>query len=266
MLAFGIYLYAEIFGSRDDTIWLFLPVFLMVSLYIFNPQIDFWWHRKHPLPLDPHIQNWLSLHSGFYQKLDEPSQKLYEERLGLYLEAREFKSVGSELREIPEDIKGILGSIPVQLTLHDDDFLLGEYDRIYIYHHPFPSPKMPFMHTVEVDHEDGVILFSLEQFLPGILDPKTHFPVGLYGFMDAYFHLHQLHLPQNITSEGIESLSFYSWVQIEKTTGRKNILPDIVLACIYIVEPEKVRRIFPQCHEYLDGVFLHLKKGSLIRP
>jgi hypothetical protein len=266
LLAFGIYFYAENMGSRDDTIWLFIPVFLLVVLYIFNPQIDYWWHRKYPLPLDPHIKNWLSRHSEFYRGLDKPSKKLYEERLGLYIEAREFKSVGSELREVPEDIKGILASIPVQLTLHDPDFLLGEYDRIYIYHHPFPSPKMPFLHTVEVDHEDGVILFSLEQFLPGILDPKAHFPVGLYGFMEAYFHLQQLLLPENITPEGIERFSYYSWSQIEKTTGRKNILPHIVLACLYVIEPEKVRRFYPKCHEYLDSIFLHLKHGSLIRP
>ena len=125
IIAIAIFYYSESTGNRGFTIWLFVPTILLTVVLIFFPQIDYWWHTKHPIPLDKKVKNWLNTYSPFYKSLEGEGKNLFEKRLSLYIEAREFKSVGSEVRSVPEDIKGIIGSIPVMLTMHKDDFLMG---------------------------------------------------------------------------------------------------------------------------------------------
>lgn len=265
LIALAIYYYSENIGSRDDTIWFFVPVFLLVLIYLFGPQIDYWWHEKYPIPLDPRLKSWLKENLPFYNYLDTSSIQLFEHRLGLYIEGREFKSVGSEIRDVPEDIKGCIASIPITLSLKDKDFLLGDYDRIYMYGHPFPSPKMPFLHTVEIDHEDGLVLFSLEQLIPGILYPDKYFSIGHYAFLEIYFKLQEFSLPDNITWKDIEQSKLYTKASVEQSSGRTDLSPALVMAVIYFVNSAFVNEINPDYYDALDLMFHNTTNTAVIR-
>lgn len=257
LLAIAIFYYSEHVDDRSLTVWLFIPTILLTVILIFKPQIDYWWHTKYPIPLDPKIKLWLDKYSQFYNSLDEKEKSKFENRLSLYVEAREFKAVGSEVREVPEDIKGIIGSIAVMLTFHDEDFLMGDYDRIYVYKHPFPSPNYKFLHNVEVNHEDGMLIFSLEHLLPGMSRPREFYNIGLHAFIEAYYHHKKTDFPdnKNLDWELIEKSGYYDRKNILSMTGLKYIDLYVVAGVCYFVSPEKLKKTSLKLYSMLNDIF-----------
>ena len=242
-------------GNYDMTVWVVIPVILFAIVIIFMGQIDYWYHKRFPLPLDQKIVEWMQRFNPYYIALDDNDKKKFRDRLSLYIEGREFKSVGKEVRDVPEDIKGIIGSIPVMLTFHGDDFLLGDYDYVYLYKHPFPSPQYQYLHTVEVNHEDGVFLFSLEHLLPGITRSDEFYNIGLHAYVEAYINVHKLNQPDDITWEDIEQISPYSKEDIIKITGHKEINIFAVLITCYFMFPEKMKTHKPAKYRELELQF-----------
>lgn len=204
----------------DDFPYILIPVVLLTVLYISYGQIDYWWLQKYPIPLDDKIKKWLTDYLPFYNNLDLSNKALFDKRLSLYVEAREFKLIGNkELDDVPFDVKNILASQPVRLCLGLEDFLIKDLDRVYLYKHPFPSPRFQFIHTYETDVVDGVVILSLEQAINGIVQPKNHYNITLHAFAEAFIHLH----PQYQYPE-VES---YGWDKINEFSGLKK---DLILA------------------------------------
>ena len=257
IMAIAIFYYSETTGNRNITIWLFLPTILLTIVLIFKPQIDYWWHTKHPIPLDNKIKEWLSKYSNYYKDLNTDDKGKFENRLSLYIEAREFKSVGSEVRDVPEDLKGIIGSIPVMLTMNRDDFLLGDYDRIYMYKHPFPTPRFKFLHSVETNHEDGMVLFSLEHLLAGMTRPKEIYNIGLHAFIEAYYQTFKVDFPENtaIGWKQIESSGDHNEQHILDVTGLKYIDLYVVAGVNFFISPEKMEKNNPQLFTTISSIF-----------
>jgi hypothetical protein len=210
ILIAGFFLYRLFSGDhRGEPPFVLIPVVLLVFLYVFYGEIDFWWQKKYPIPLDNKIKEWLINYLPYYNHLDDQNKTEFEKRLSLYVDVREFKVVGyKEVDDVPFDIKNILASQAVKLSLGHIDFLIKDLDRIYLYKHPFPSPKYQFLHTYETDIIDGVIILSLEQALPGIVNPKSYYNITLHAFAEAFVHLNpQYQYPDT---------SVYGWQYLEK--------------------------------------------------
>ncbi len=189
-----------------------IPTVALVVIYLSHPQMDFWWLKRNTPPLDSKMKEWLVKYSPYYNHIDSNQKALFEKRLFLYVEGREFKSVGSkELREVPYDIKAIISSQAVKMLLGREDFLLKDMDRIYMYKHPFPSPKFQFLHSVEPNLEDGVIIFSLEQGLSGIVNPIQHYNVVLHGYAKSFI--------ENHPSIKFPDVDHYGWTRLELING-----------------------------------------------
>lgn len=255
--AIGIFYYAESSGNEDVTIWLILPTILLAIVLIFYGHIDFWWHKRHPIPVDRKIIQWLERFFPFYQQLDREGRSKFEYRLSLYMEGREFKSIGSEVREVPEDIKGIISSLAVMLTMNQKDFLLGDYDRIYLYKHPFPTPHHQYLHSVEVNHEDGLILFALEYLLPGITREKEFYNIGIHAFAEAYIKVFQPQLPdpKSISWEKIQQISHYRKEDVLSTTGMKDLNMQAVLITCYFTNPVKMKSGDDDLYHLIEKIF-----------
>lgn len=257
LIIIGIFYYSEYIGDKDFTIWVFIPVFMFTALLIFKPQIDFWWHTHHPLPLDPAVRKWLTTFTQYYNNLSSDDQKKYEDRLSLYMEGREFKSVGQEVRDVPEDIKGIIGSIPVSITINQEDYLIGEYNRVFLYKHPFPSPQHQYLHSVEVNHEDGVLLFSLEHLLPGLTRSKEFFNIGLYGYLIAYFHInnHKALSNRALTWDDIKNTGLLSKEHIISVTGLKDFNFTALAAVNFFTFPQRMKVCNPDLFREFKHIF-----------
>lgn len=209
----GLIILNTFVGYRSEySIYIFIPVILLVALYIFHGVIDFWWLERNPIPLDDKMKEWFEKYSPYYASLDEDEKVLFGNRLSLYVEGREFKSVGtSELKEVPFDIKCIISSQNIMMTAGLNDYLLGDMDRIYLYKHPFPSPRYQFLHTVETHIEDGMILLSTEHALPGITNPKDHYNIALHAYAEAFTKIYPHY--------DYPTVNHHEWKQVEEIMG-----------------------------------------------
>ena len=254
-----IFYLSEHYDDPDATVWIFVPAFILTAVLIFKPQIDYWWHTKYPVPLDRPVKEWISNYVTFYSQLTEEDKEKFENRLSLYMEGREFKSIGKEQRDVPEDIKGMIGSMAVMATFNSEDFLLGEYDRIFIYKHPFPSPMMKFLHSVEVNHEDGVLIFSLEHLLPGLTRSRNFFNICLYAYLDGYFHLHD-HLMSDqfiLSWQDIEKSGKLTKEHIKSVTGLEDFNLFALAGVNYFTFPVVMQSNKPDLYNYFNRVFNH---------
>lgn len=229
----------------------------MVVIYVFNGQIDHYYHRRWPLQLDEKLKQWLSKYFPYYNNLSDNDKTKFEYRTGLYISGRAFKSIGSEQRDVPEDIKCMIAVHGVQMTLGLDDYLIGDMDRIFLYKHPFPSPKMPWLHHVETDIEDGVIILSLEQLTNAILNPSMFYNIAYHAYAEAIVGVHG-HLPFPVCEGSwnkLEEVGGFSKDQIEKQTGHKSIDPLIVHIHYYFVFRNNYEKIFPEFANQFYDIF-----------
>ena len=251
MLFFGL-------GSRSDlNVLVFIPAVLLVVLFVFNGQIDHWWHKKFPPQADEKILQWLERHCPFYISLDDEGKKKFSERLGLYVESRAFTAVGREQKDVPYDIRCFLSSQAVILGFNDDDFLLGDMDRWFLYKHPFPTPKYQQLHTAEFEMEDGVYIFSMPHALAGIAGQDGYYNIVLHTIAEAYFILQPSKPYPNCTDQGIEleKILGYKPEAVEKliNTGTLNIKA-LHLVC-YFMKNSDYQNYFPQYASGWDKIF-----------
>lgn len=244
--------------SRDYSWLIFIPVVLLVVIYVFSGQIDHYYHRYFPLKFDEKLRSWLTKYFPYYNLLSKDDKEKFEYRLGLYMSGRAFKSVGSEQRDVPEDIKCMVAAHAVFMTLGIKDYLIGDMDRIFLYKHPFPSPDMPWLHNTETNTEDGVIILSLEQLTNAILNPAAFYNTAFHAYAEALIHVHGLEkLLINIDPswEKIEQCGAFTKDQIHKHTGHKEILPLIVHIHYFFSNAERHRQFFPEINQQLQSVF-----------
>jgi hypothetical protein len=132
------------------------------------------------------------------------------------MEAHEYMAQGME--EVPPDVKGIVAASAVQLTFGHEDYLLHPFEHVVIYPHPFPSPQHPEeWHVCEHFEEDGVIMFSAEQLVPGFLEPHRFLNIGLYEFARVFMRQHPAVRFPLITAEHWPELEAISNFPKDKT-------------------------------------------------
>lgn len=239
--------------------WMFAPLAVIVSLIILHGDLDYWWLKKHPIPLTKGEKDVIKKYVPYYSGLGSVDQQKFEDRLSLYIGAREWKNVGAqELKEIPDDIKALIASQVIMLTSHDEDYLLGDIDRIYTYKHPFPSPRFQFLHTYETNIEDGILIFSMEHALPGITKPDQFYNVVMHGYAEAFVHLHpRLSYPsiEGLAWEAIFSICGFTKEQILGTLGYDSVDLLPILITMFFTYPAQTRLILPEEYDVLKRIF-----------
>jgi hypothetical protein len=162
--------------------------------------------------MEEKMKLWFTQNTKFYNNFSAEDRQKFEQRLTLYINGREFRSVGTtELKEIPFDIQNILASQVIRLTLGKSDYLLGHLERVYTYKHPFPTPNKKFLHTVEVDSIDGILILALDFALPGVYNPYLHYNIALHGYAEAYVNMNpHINWPR---------VNHYGWGRLELING-----------------------------------------------
>lgn len=237
------------------------PIFCLVALYMSQHLIDYWWLQRNPVPLDEECLNWLNRHDTYYQNLTPEQKSTYEQRLKLYLYAREFQMVGKEQKELPEDLKLPFATAAVRLSMNEEDFLIGEYDRIFVYKHPFPTPKHQYLHTVETDNEDGVLIFSLEQAVSCIMNPQTQYNTILYGYLLAMRDVFKMNYPSgaSVASQHIALISGMEEDHIRGLIGLDPIDRDVMVGVLFFTHKDAFQKVLPE--EYSKWLSLFPSEG-----
>jgi len=256
LLALGI-LYQSWNTNSQLSVYLVIPAALVVVLYVFHGPIDHWWLSRFPVPFDPRLRDWLDKYFEPYQKFNGDDKKKFEYRIMLYLNGRLFTSVGSEMRDVPEDIKLLVASHGVHMCLALDDYLIGDMDRIFLYKHPFPTADHPYLHNVETNIEDGVIILSLEQLTQSILHPENFYNTAYHAYAEAFIGINNA-IDFPFCSE--------TWDQLEKVSGwSKDVLyqqiglkqPDLLAVHItlFFSKSKKYKNIFPENYTKWSEIF-----------
>lgn len=245
-------------GHEDVMIWILIPLIAATAVVIFHGQIDFWWNERNPIQLDRPIAEWLMKYDPYYKSLHPGQRQAYDNRLVMYMQGRAFASVGSEHHSVPNDIQAIISSNAIKMMMSKKDYLLGDMDRIYLYKHPFPSPRYQFLHTVEIDVEDGVFIFSLEHLIPGMINPEEHYNIGMHGYAEAYqrvFPREDFTFLDDITWEQLEEVGYHSQDKILKTIGFNQTEIPTVAINYFFTHPRRFSQLLPTYYEKLKRHF-----------
>lgn len=238
--------------------WLLPLLLIVVIIFLFTPQINHWWHKRNPPKLAGSIIRWLDSHSSFYYGLTGEDKSKFRDRLSIHLESRAFNLMREEQENLPEDFKAIIAHNLIQLTFGLDDYLLDPYERVVVYNHAFPSPKKKFLHTVEVDHEDGVILLSTEHLFPAMLNKRDFYNVGLHAYIEAYLNKHsRIKLPvmPNELYVKLEAISQHQLDKVRETIGYEVENKHIIAINYFFTFPAKFKEVLPDLYENYASIF-----------
>ena len=76
--------------DSDWAKWGIAPFLILAVAYVMAPQINWWWYKRNPPPLDIKIQRFIDDYFSFYQKLSPELKQRFRERTALYLLGNEF--------------------------------------------------------------------------------------------------------------------------------------------------------------------------------
>ena len=232
-------------------------VIALAVIYVFSPQIDWWWFQHRPPELPAPLRHLVNTRFPFYQNLSADDKTRFRNRMALYMHANEFMPQAVE--SVPVDVKGVIAASVVQLTFGLDDYLLNKFEVIIVYPHPFPSPQFPEKwHASEIFEEDGVIMFSAEQLMAAFLQPDRFFNIGLYEYARVFRRCYPGVFFPVLGENGWESLQRISGFAkdfIEKWIGLPE--PDAVAVAVahFFVFPEKFKAVLPEVYEALTKIF-----------
>lgn len=241
--------YNLIYLEKEFYLFYFLGFLtILIALYFASSEINYWYNKKFPPKLDPPIIAWLHKFFPFYISLNENDREKFEIRLALYLEARSFHLMLADKKEIPEDFKAIIAAHGIRMTLGLDDFLIGEFDRIICYNHPFPSPQHQFLHTVETHFEDGVILLSIEQLMMGVGKPDQFYNIGYHAYAEALiFQFPALkNLDDSNDRNKLTQILKFSTNEISQFTGFQSLDINVVSLATFFTQHEAFQMNWPE--------------------
>jgi hypothetical protein len=178
----GYYIYYEGFVLLAYKI---LPgVLLMMLVFVFSPQINWFWWKKYTPSLYSFEKVWLREHSPFYCSLREEEKIKFEKRVFLFQKSVIFEAKG--LESVPRDFISAISSQQVMLTFRDKEYLTEPYERFIVYRTHFPSPVLQARHASEIHAGDGVVIFAGNQLLFSLKEREKYFNVGIYELAKIY--------------------------------------------------------------------------------
>lgn len=243
----------------DDNYALYIiPCVVIIALiYVFSPQINWWWYSRNPPALDDPIRQIFQKQSRFYQQLSVADKFRFRNRVALFMIGNDFMPQIAD--SVPEDVKAFIAANAVHLTFGQEDFLFPKFEKVVIYPKPFPSPQYPTkMHTSEIFEEDGVVLFSAEQLVKSFIQPTKYYNIGLHEyakvFVASYPNLDYPELGADIW-EKLQAISGFSREYVTKFINLEVISPQPVSIVHFFVFPEKFKAVLPELYAGYERIF-----------
>ncbi len=243
----------QVFYLEDESLYYwFIPLILaIIFVFAFKPQIDYFFYNLRKPRLPQELKNVLNRFDPFYQQLHGRIKDEFEIRLQLYLLSKEFISTTES--KISEDVKALIASQHIKLTLGQKKYLYHEYERIALYPHPFLSPKYEdIAHASETEHDDGLILFSLDHAMKSLVQAGTFFNLSLYEFAQAFIKLHPQLFKQvaEIDDELLAACSYWNIEDIAKQIGLPEINSEAVGLVLYFDRSQRLKNFNPELYAH----------------
>ena len=257
-----LYFSSESYDSKLS--YLLIPLgMILMTIYVFHNQLDLWWAKNHPINLDPEEKALLSNFSPFYNALSDEDKTEFDKRVQQFIREKEFIGIGKEQNEVPYDFKLLSAMIALEISFYSDKPLYDNYDKILFYGHPFPSPRIPQLHTVETFAEDGVIILAMDHLSTAIREPNRYYHVGYHAFAEAFVFEHpRASYPEDLSWEMLERISNFPRQGMMGALG----LPAVDLLPIgiymYFVFGDRMHALYPVVHKQFSQIFKNTGKHA----
>ncbi|WP_373553546.1 zinc-dependent peptidase [Haliscomenobacter sp.] len=234
-------------------------VVVLAIIYIFSPQIDWFWYQRNPPTLPDKLRAFFEQHSFFYQQLQsEEDRQLFHRRVALFKIATDFKSP-EEDTAVSEDLKVAVAASAVPLSFHLPDYLLPKFETVVVFAQAFHSPQYPhYIHASELFEEDGVLLFSAPHLMKGFMNPREYYDVALHEWVRAFvLSFPQLNWPVDDAQRWLAfpQISGFPAQAIQQWINR----PDVELLPVTVVHyfhfPQQFKAVLPEVYGQLEGIF-----------
>lgn len=258
LFAFGYVFYQASLPLSNHKIsaWLFPLGMVLTLCYVFHNQINLWWLRRHPVPMDEQEREVLKRHSNYYNQLSKDDQLEFENRLFMMLQTIDVYGMGKEKEEVPYDVKLIIIAIGAEIAAQSQKPLLDNFDKIIIYKHPFPTPNIQRLHTVEINGEDGVLLLAMDHLSAAVNDPKSYYHVGYHAWAEAFVYEHpKVDYPSDITWPMIAEISGFTEQSMKGALGLEYFDTLPIGIYLYFVFGDKMQAKYPELFERFQGIF-----------
>ncbi len=253
------FLYLAWTTDSDYAVWIIPFVVGTAIIYIFTPQINWWWYVRRPPVLSAGLQRMLEQYCGFYRRLNPADRQRFRNRVALFMMGTDWEPVAWPDEILPPDVQLALAAQAVSLQFYQPQFLFNKFEKVIVYPYPFPTPEYQFAHASELFEPDGCLLFSAEQVLKAYLQPSHWYNVGLHEYAKAYV----LTYPEQPYPEWSDEVV---WAKLEQVANmpREHIETVIGLAGVdalpvaihhYFVFPERFRDILPDAAAAFDRIF-----------
>lgn len=192
--------------------WVYLSIYIGIAvvslaiIFVFSPQIDYWWWTRFTPKLSTPVQKIFSEFKPEYLSLTSDRKRLFDQRIFLYTRGQDYEF--KDIDVSPQDIKAIIAYYPVMLSLNHQDFLLAPYDKIVLFRKKFLSPELKQEHASESNLEEKVIIFSLDYLVAAFRDPTSYFDIALYEFFRIFEKLYPSLSMIDIKPSHIDEMKF----------------------------------------------------------
>ena len=237
-----------LFFVREDDIYVLYalgPLIMVALVYMFQPQINYWWLGKNPVQLDKPILDMLNNTNPVYNSLSQEERAGFDKEIYLQTEGNAYVAKGMEKdHEVPYDVKFMLTQIPVTIERQLKNKKLKRFERVVVYKHAFPSPKHRFLHSAETDVEDGVVIISTEQAQNAFFNPQSHYNNAWHAYAEAFVKLYpNKDYPSvgNDIWETIQNISGFDQNHIKAVLGFDSIDPIPVLITLFFNNSENFK-------------------------
>lgn len=246
-----------IWDGALSPIYLVPCVVMLAIIFVLSPQIDWWWANRYPPKMDPRLEQFLQKFFPYYAQLSLPAKKRFTTRIMMYIMATEF--IPKAIEEVPEDVKGLIAANIVMLTFGQKDYRLSKFEKVVTYPHPFPSPQyLKFFHSAEHFEEDGVLLFSLEQLIPGSTQQRKYYNIALHEYAKIFVLINEdITYPEfgEEIWEQLEQVSGFKTSVVKNYIGLPTLEPLPVSINYFFTFPHKFQQILPKVYDEYQRIF-----------
>lgn len=224
-----------------------------------QPHIDFLWYKKYPQLLEKKDRLFLERFSPFYLGLNDDQKELFEKRISVFTRSKSFKLVTSETVNMPEDFKIAIAGPAIQLTLRHNEFLYKNFDYFFAYNHPFPSPEIKVLHSVEINYEDRMTVFDIEMLINSFNPANKLFNTGIYAFSGIFQHLNPKivfdTLDNDLFWEKVKIISGFNKDFISLATGIEPESQFQILSVMFFTHNNATKSFLPVQYDQLRIIY-----------
>lgn len=254
-----VFLYLAWEVDSDYAVWMAPFVITGALIYIFSPQINWWWYSRRPPKLEAGLIQLLERFSAFYKKLSQADKQKFRDRLVLFRMGTDWEPMAFESETVPADVQLALAHQAVMLTFREEKFLFDKFEKVIVYPLPFSTPEYPFDHASELFEADGCLLFSAEQVMRSFTEPTSWYNVGLHEYAKAFALSYPEKPYPSFDSEDawekLEAASGMPRTHVESVVGLAGVEALPVAIHHFFIFPERFQAVFPQEFAQLKEIF-----------